>query len=206
VSGGVAFALPGAQLNTYAVLFAGWFVGGILAEVPVGPRRVGGVRVASLDHRTLSMFLSPGVAHWLIGSAVGAVGLLVLYGATATPLATRRLVGGLAVLAVLMLLSVWSMHVIVRRPQPAAPPDVMAADDATRRAAVRRIAAGWGVLQCMVTVVVAQWLTTGPGSDVTAQVGRVAQVVGVLGVAASWLVVPTRMSPPRARLDRLVVS
>ena len=58
----------------------------------------------------------------------------------------------------------------------------------------------------MATVVVARRLTAGSGSDVIAEIGNAAEVVGVIGVAASWLVVPTRMSPPRARRDRLVVS
>ena len=104
------------------------------------------------------MYLSPGVAGWLVGWAVGIVGLLAVYGATESPLGTGRVVAALAVLVALTLLSVWSMVVIVRRPQPAAPPDVIAADDATRRAAIRRVAAGWGVLQCMVSIVVGQWL------------------------------------------------
>ena len=206
VAGSVAFVAPKAQLDTYAVLFAGWFFGGILAEVPVGPRHVGGVRMASLQRRTLSMYLSPGVARWIVCWAVGTVGLLVLYGATVSPPVMRRVAGVLAVLAVLTSLSVSSMRVIVRRPQPVAPPDVVAADDAIRRAAVRRIAAGWGVLQSMATIVVARWLTAGSGSDFTAEIGMAAEVVGVLGVAASWLVVPTRMSPPAARFGRLVVS
>jgi hypothetical protein len=206
VAGSVGLVSPDAQPNGYAVLFGGWFIGGILAEVPVGPRRVGGVRVASLQPRTLSMYLSPGVTRWIGCWAGGTVGLLVLYGATVSSPVTRRVAVVLAVLAALTLLSVWSMRVIVRRPQPAAPPDVVAADDAIRRAAVRRIAAGWGVLQCMAAIAVARWLAAGSGSDVVAEIATAAEVVGAAGVAASWLIVPTRMSPTRARLDRLVAS
>jgi hypothetical protein len=203
VAGGVEYASSSTDLNTFAVLFAGWFVGGVVAEVPLGARHVDGVRVASLERRTLSMYLSPGIARWIVCWALGTLGLLVVYGLVASAPGTR-VASGVAVLAVLMLLSVSSMRAIVRRPQPAASSDVVAADDATRRAAVRRIAAGWGVLQCMVTIVVARWLTIGAGGDFTAQLAKAAQAVGVVGVIASWLVVPTRLSPPRPRLDRLV--
>lgn len=206
VAAGVEWASPSTHLNTVAVLFAGWFVGGILAEVPIGPRRVEGVRVASLERRTLSMYLSPGVARWLVSWALGNAALLVAYGAMDSPPGTWRVGGGFGALAVLMLLSVWSMRVIVRRPQPAASVDVVAADDATRRAAVRRIAAGWGALQCMLTILVARQLTAGSGGDPTFLIGMTGEVVGVLGVVANWLVVPTRMSPARARFDRLLIS
>jgi len=205
VGQGIVFASPGTQLNGYVLLFAGWFVGGILAEVPVGPRRAGGVRVASLQPRTLSTYLSPGVAGWLVGWAVGTVGLLVVYGATESPLGTRRVVAGLAGLFALTLLSVWSMLVIVRRPQPAAPPDVVAADDATRRAAIRRVAAGWGVLQCMASVAVGQWLSIGSESNLIANIGVAAVYVGAVGVLATWLVVPTRLSPPLTAPNRIAV-
>jgi hypothetical protein len=205
VGQGVMFSSPGTQLNGYVLLFAGWFVGGILAEVPVGRRRVGGVQVASLQPRTLSMYLSPGVAGWLVGWAVGTVGLLVVYGATESPLGTGRVVAALAGLAALTLLSVWSMLVIVRRPQPAAPPDIVAADDATRRAAIRRVAAGWGVVQCMVSVAVGQWLSIGAESNLVANLGVAAVYLGAVGVLATWLVVPTRLSPPQTATDRLAV-
>lgn len=206
VAQGISLASPATHVNGWAILFAGWFVGGILAEVPVGRRHVGGLRVASLQPRTLSRYLSPGVTGWLLGWAVGTVGVLAVYGAAVSPLGTRRVVGGAAVRAVVSMVSVWSMLVIVRRPQPAAPPDVVAADDATRRAAVRRIAAGWGVLQCIEAIVVGQWLSSGPGDDLVADVGVAACVLGLVGVLASWLIVPTRMSPPRDTDDRVIVS
>jgi hypothetical protein len=206
VAQGVGLASPEARVNGWVILFAGWFVGGILGEVPVGRRHGGGMRVASLQPRTLSMYLSPGVAGWLGGWAIGTAGLLAVYGATASPRGTGRVVGGVALLAVVAAVSLWSMLVIVRRPQPAAPPDVLAADDATRRAAVRRIAAGWGVLQCITAIVVGQWLSAGSGHDVAARFGAAGCALGVVGVLASWLIVPTRMSPPRADHERLAVS
>jgi hypothetical protein len=72
------------------------------------------------------MYLTPGVAGRLVGWAVATTGLLVVYGGSRSPLDTPgRVVGGVAVLGVLAAVSVWSMLVVVRRPQPAAPPDVV---------------------------------------------------------------------------------
>lgn len=206
VAHGISVASPSAQVNGVAILFAGWFAGGVLAEVPLIRRPMDGVRVASLQPRTLSMYLSHGVARWLAAWAIGTVGMFAVYGATVSPLDTGRVVGGVAALAVVCSLSVWSMLVIVRRPQPAASPDVVAADDATRRAAIRRIAAGCGVLQCMAAIAVGQWLSAGSGDDLAGNVGVAAVWLGAVGVLASWLVVPTRMSPPRVSPDRLAVA
>jgi hypothetical protein len=49
LSQGIALASPTTHVNVWVIRFAGWFIGGILGEVPVGPRRPGGVRVASLQ-------------------------------------------------------------------------------------------------------------------------------------------------------------
>jgi hypothetical protein len=176
--------------NLIVVLFAGWFAGGILAELPVGTRRATGPRAASLVPRRPLSYVQAATQRFLLGS----LALFLLANA-------RHLhVAAIATTLAVLVLAWWGISTVVRRPQPVLATDLEQADTATRRAAVARICGGSIVLisLCALWASGSGRAPTG-GSVVVYAVVFVGSLVGLL---TGWLWVPTRMR--RAPRERMV--
>lgn len=117
----VAWFLPNFNFNTI-YLFAGWFAGALVAELRLAPPPHGATRAALAAPRVSGSYISLGARLWVPLSLV----LCLSFG-----VATGALLWTVAGLAVAI--AVWAIqrHVL-RRPQPAATPDQVAADDAIR--------------------------------------------------------------------------
>jgi hypothetical protein len=167
--------------NLIVVLFAGWFAGGILAELPVGTRRTTGPRAASLVPRRPLAYVQTATRRFVLGS-------LVIFA-----LANTRHVHIAAVATTLAVAAVawWGISTVVHRPQPVLAPDLEEADTATRRAAVARICGGWIVLNS----IGAYW-AFGSGRSLTGMAVVLlvlVQLGSFVGVLTGWLWVPTRV-------------
>jgi hypothetical protein len=176
--------------NLVVVRFAGWFAGGILAELPVGARRTTGPRAASLVPRRPLTYVQTATRRFVLSSLV----LVALAN-------TRHLhIAALATTLAVAALAWWGISTVVHRPQPVLALDLEQADTATRRAAVARICGGSIVLNS----ICALW-ASGSGrvpTDGSVVVQTVVFVGGLVGVLAGWLWVPTRMR--QAPSDHLV--
>jgi hypothetical protein len=210
----VIFGSPSSQFNLYVVLFGGWFAGGILAELPVGRRRVAGTRSAVLVERRPSEFVSLLAKRLLaiaIGTTVLTIGLRVTSqtltsGPTSTErlsndvvsqlISTQAVVGLLVLSAAIAAAAGLGMHSVVFRPQTTMPPDLLAADTAVRTAAVTRIAAGWIVLQFIIAGTI---LAGTSNSEPLNWFSAFLVVVVLVGVLLGWAFVPTRILAPPQR-------
>jgi hypothetical protein len=137
----VAWFLPNVTVNSL-YLFAGWFVGALIAEF----------RVARLPHRpTPAALITPRrLADYLSTTA-----RLMLPGATALCLVvgafTRDLLWTVAGVTIALVVWLIQRHVL-RRPQPLAEPDRIKADDAIRSRSLHVLAGGGAtlVLYCVI--------------------------------------------------------
>lgn len=188
--GSVAWALrEGGFRIDFLALFAGWFVGALVAEfrlarVPRGPRRA-----ASLTRRTGSAYL-PGVLWALVPAAalaslaVGGWTLVeVLRGRSVDPLAGVLCGVALAVAVTVILVQRQVLH----RGQSAEAADLVAADNAIRSRSLHVLAgAGMSVIgYCVLGQLTA--MATNPDSGIL--LGYVAvPVLGWLVAAPQWRV------------------
>lgn len=128
-------------------LFAGWFIGAVIAEARLARAPRGQLRRASLAPRAVSMYL-PRFPQVLLSATLGvSLALGVVTGLLAA--AGRGPDGRTAVIALVAALIsagvVWAVaRLVVTRPQPVLPPDQLAADDAIRSRALH-VLAGSGV-------------------------------------------------------------
>ncbi len=120
---------------TGGAIFAGWFVGAVIAEWRIAAVPVGERRVASLDRRRLSDYVAqPALAAAVVvWAAVVTADLLV----AADVLPRRPSAHGVPWLEIALTLASGAAIVVagrrvLARPQPLAPADVLAADDALR--------------------------------------------------------------------------
>jgi hypothetical protein len=179
----VVFLTNGAQSNSFFgnglfLAVVGYLVGTVGAEavVPRPPR--GDIRTASLVPRTLQDYL-PGYAVLALRTApIVSVALVPVFffvqGRTDTPSSNIGELGFAvtSVLVLLMAVGIEAMQrMIVHRPQPALPPDLLHADDAIRSASVHALAGGGLALSLV-------WLTY--------QLGAIGSGVDV--AAFSWLI------------------
>ncbi len=195
------------NFNLLAVLFGGWFLGAILAEAPVGRRRRPGPRTASLLHRSLYSYVQPVVRVTLfVTFTITAVALTLWVarrpvGDLRTPATSTResIVTGSVVAALVAAASIGGIWAVVRRPQPAAHPDIIEADNAVRIAAVTRIAAGWIVIESLINLAL---LINKPSRGNEAQL-ITTLIVASLGIVIwGWAWIPTRFVPRRDRVPR----
>jgi hypothetical protein len=128
----------------FVTLFAGWFVGALIAEIRLARTSFGPRRAASLTARVPVMYL-PRFAWWLvpvmaaISLALGVTtAVVVLGGATIGP--TAWMLCGAAVLVAVVVNRV--QRRVLRRPQPVDAPDVLAADDAIRSRSLHVLTGG----------------------------------------------------------------
>ncbi len=122
--------------DEWVMIFAGWFIGALVAEARVAHLAHGRVRAASLQPRrpqqyvtaaTWALVPAAAVVALAVAALTGLVGLLG-WGEPGTRWATIGLGAALAVAAAVRL----GQHVVARRAQPLAAPDLIAADDAIR--------------------------------------------------------------------------
>jgi hypothetical protein len=173
----------GAQSNSFFgnglfLAVVGYLVGTVAAEavVPRAPR--GDIRTASLVPRTLQNYLPGYAVHALRAVPIVSVALVPIFlfvqGRTHTPSSNIGELGFAVTSMVVLLMAVGieaMQRIIVHRPQPALPPDLLHADDAIRSASVHALAGG-GVALSLI------WLTY--------QLGAIGSVVDV--AALSWLI------------------
>jgi hypothetical protein len=185
-----------------AALFAGWFLGALVAEVRVEHLGHGSIRAASLrprrPHRYVRRFV------WLLVPA-SAVVALVTGAATAAAGATGRvepdwtLAGIWLTLAIALAVTVRLIQLaVLRRPQPAAAPDVIEADDAIRSRSLHVLSGGGAALVLFLTLNVLSVLH--PTRPEAAGVIAMVQVFAVFAMALlGWLVATSMWPPPGTR-------
>jgi hypothetical protein len=171
-------ATDGGERNSFLgnglfLAVVGYLVGTVVAEsvVPRLPR--GEIRAASLVPRTLGDYL-PRYAIWALRvvPAVSVALVPVFAAMKEAPVPNISALGFAVTTGVLVTMAVgieMMQRVIVNRPQPAVPPDLLDADDALRSASVHALAGG-GVALSLI------WLTY--------QLGAIGNGRGSL---ASWL-------------------
>jgi hypothetical protein len=175
----------------FVVLFAGWFTGALVAEIRVAHLAHGTRRAASLRPRRPGFYL-PVVAWALVPVAAGlAVAVAV---ATLVARASHRAEPDwwAAVWLVVALATAGTVRAVqrrvLRRPQPLAAPDVLAADDAIRSRSLHVLAGGGTalVLLCVTAQLDAIHLDGDGGLQVWREIGIA--VAALLG----WTVSTTR--------------
>ena len=142
----VGWALSqGAVRVDFLTLFAGWFVGALVAEIRLARTSFGPRRAASLTARVPVMYL-PRLAWWLVPAlAVASVALAGYASVRAgAPDPTVWLLGGAAVVIAVVVNRVQAR--VLRRPQPVEAPDVVAADDAIRSRSLHVLTGGGATL------------------------------------------------------------
>ena len=133
----------------FLTLFAGWFVGALIAEARIDHLTYGRRRAASLVPRRPTAYLPS--FFWSLVPIVGGLAALTavacaVLSARGWPVAPGRAIGwGLAAAAVVVAVRRMQLHVL-RRPQPVAAPDVLAADDAIRSRSLHVLAGGGATL------------------------------------------------------------
>lgn len=193
VSVGWALSQGGVQVN-FLALFAGWFVGALVAEVRLARTSFGPRRVASLASRSPGLYL-PRTAWWLVPAlAVASVAAAVYAWVRAgVPEPTVGLLAGAAVAIAVVVNRVQAR--VVGRAQPAEAPDVVAADDAIRSRSLHVLTGGGAtlVVYCLLGQLVAAahlFGEAGSGMRGVAALGFfVVPVMGWAMATAKWDVI-----------------
>jgi hypothetical protein len=204
--GGIAASQIGAPEGTivnfnFVTIFAGWFLGALVAEVRVEHLAHGRVRAASLRPRRPEQYVArfawalvPAAAVVAVatGAATAAAGAL----GWAEPNWTWAGVWLLVALTVAATVRAFQ-HVVLRRPQPLAAPDVIAADDAIRSRALHVLSGGGAALVLFLTLsLLANLRPTAVGAQ---QVVGALIFVSVFAIALLGWLVATSMWPPGRR-------
>jgi hypothetical protein len=177
--------------NGLFLAVVGYLVATVVAEavVPRPPR--GEIRTASLLPRTLQDYLPGYAIAALRGLPVLSVALIPLYMAVRSNMPDSNIseVGFAVTSAILLVTAIGTevvQRVIVNRPQPVLPPDLLDADDAIRSASVHALAGG-GVALALV------WLTYQFGAIGNGRGGAVSWFLAILAIltvglaVASWI-------------------
>jgi hypothetical protein len=190
LGGGIAASvlhyLPNEVRFDASIVFAGWFAGALVAEVRVDHLRHGARRAALVRARRATDYV--GRATWALGPASAVVALLTA-GATLAGAATGRAAPDPTAVAWLLVAVGIAVAVrlvqrrVLRRPQPLAPHDVIAADDAIRSRALHVLSAGGAalVLLCVFAQVAAAHPVGVRAADLSLLRGAFAILVGVVG-------------------------
>jgi hypothetical protein len=130
---------------TFLPLFAGWFVGALVAEIRLARTAFGPRRVASLEARSPGLYL-PRTAWWLVPalSVASVAGAVYAWVRTGVSEPTVWLLAGVAVVIAVVVNRVQAR--VVGRPQPAEAADVVAADDAIRSRSLHVLTGGGATL------------------------------------------------------------
>lgn len=194
------------QINTLG-MFAGWFVGAVIAEWRLGWRgRDGDIRTASLLPRRAADYL-PSFALIVAGTAFVAVLGVELSAAT---MADRRSYAlqlcALIVVTVLVgaAIVLVARHVL-HRPQRVAEADVLAADDALRSRSLH-VLAGSGLAIAGYLLSLAMDVASRSHSFWSAGWASFGTAVGIMLLPLLGLLTATATFVPRRRLPRVAVS
>jgi hypothetical protein len=183
-------------------MFAGWFVGAIIAEWRLNLPTSGGRRVASLVPRRLRDYLRP----WALCIPIGVWALIfgVAFRGFAEGPEWPLVWGPLALVATGVVIVGVGRHVL-NRAQPAGAPDLVAVDDALRSRSLHVLAGSavaiGGYLASIVIGYLAQW---GRGFDT----GWLSSwsAVGLLACPLVGVAIATAPTRPRLRPAEAVVS
>lgn len=174
--------------------FGGYLVGALYAELVLG-RRAGAERAASLVPRQVGDYLTRTlvVAQRSLPVLCGAVAALVLaaddppVGAVVDSPATVAVLAAAAGATLVMVVIEALERFIVRRPQPAMAPDLLAADDAIRSQAVHSIAGSGVAMQCLLASGLGFSLAEVRFDELVTSLGNVIGTGGLLAaVIACW--------------------
>jgi hypothetical protein len=195
----VGLHMPTEWRFDFQILFAGWFAGALVAEARVAHLDIGPRRVASLQPRRPSSYLTRS-AWALVPVAAGvavALGLATTIVATTGAARPGWTAGLWLAVALLVAAAVRIVQIrVLRRPQPLAPHDVLAADDAVRSRSLHVLAGGGAALVLLCAL--AQLGATIPTSPAAAEGVVVVRTLGVFAVAALGWNVATSMWPRRS--------
>jgi len=175
----------------FLTLLAGWFAGALVAEVAMARRSLGQRRTASLEPRLPGAYL-PRTA-WAFPAVAAALSVAV---ATATAIAAALdraepswAAAFWAVVALAVAVTVRAAQgYVLRRPQPLADPDVLAADDAIRSRSLHVLSGGGAalILYCVLGQFGSAHSTFGGGVDQA--VAAAATVTLFAAPALGWIV------------------
>lgn len=183
---------------SFLAMFAGWFLGALIAEVRVEHLAHGPVRVASLQPRRPDRYvrrfawaLVPAAAVVAVttGAATVVAGVL---GWADPDWAWAGIWLALAIAAAMTVRLI--QRAVLRRAQPAAAPDVIAADDAIRSRSLHVLSGGGAALVLFMTLNLVNEMHP-RGFDAQMIISAVT-VFGVFGVALLGWLVATSMWPP----------
>ena len=133
----------------FLALFAGWFVGALVAEARVAHLAHGERRTASLTPRRIDNYLGRIARSFLPFSVVASVALAAVVGVAwlrGRPVEAAEAAWSLACGLAIYVVVRFMQRVVLRRPQPATTPDLLAADDAIRSRSLHALAGGGGTL------------------------------------------------------------
>jgi hypothetical protein len=173
-------------------MLAGWFVGALLAEVRVAGITTGR-RAASLTARTPKRYVSR-ISRWaLFGSVLAFVVLTATaVGGTDPRQLPVPLVVAAVMVAVIVLVVALTSRRVLRRPQPVAAADVLAADDAIRSRSLHAVTGSSVTLILYCTFEPVSLLVAGDVTESAAVLLLIAAVavplVGVRLTTARWVV------------------
>jgi hypothetical protein len=195
----VSLAVDGIGNATFSVLFAGWFAGALVAEGRVAHLAHGPRRFASMQPRRPTSYL-PRTA-WALVPAAGAIAVVVSAAvwvggargwADPDPSGLVWLVVALAVAGTVRAIQL----IVLRRPQPLLPADLIAADDAIRSRSLHVLAGGGAAIVAL--CVLAELGTVHPvGTEFLEPVrGFGIVVVLILGWAVATSRWPARADDP----------
>ncbi|HEY7223814.1 MAG TPA: hypothetical protein VH561_09525 [Micromonosporaceae bacterium] len=198
VIGSQLFAPPGTIVKVdFVTIFAGWFVGALVAEVRVSHLAYGSIRTASLQPRRAQRYVR-GFAWALVPASAGValavaaatfVAGLAGWADPAWPWAAAWLAVALAVAG-----GVWTIqHAVLRRPQPLAAADVIEADDAIRSRSLHVLCGGGAAL--VLFLVFNQLGALHPTEPAADQIIAAVRLIGVFVVTALGWGVATSVWP-----------
>lgn len=177
--------------NLPVALFIGWFAAGVLPELFVRNRPGTEVRVAALESRSIKRYVTPTAGRWLVGSGVLTLTALLVRQTVTLRVAPSRADAAMLLNASLLLAIVGTTAVrrIAKRPQPAGGSEDLAVDEAIRGLATTRAISGWSALQ----FIAAGYLAPRGFFAHADLVHNTIALMSLVGVAASWAWVPTRI-------------
>jgi hypothetical protein len=183
-------------------LFAGWFLGALIAEVRVSHLSYGRLRAASLQPRRLRHYLRPtALAAVPVAAAVSlAIGVGTAVAAALDAAAPDWTAWAWLSLGLGTAAAVRTVQLrIVGRPQPLADPDVLAGDDAIRSRSLHVLSGGGAALVLLIALT--QLGAAHVGGSVAEQTVEAVQALGTFVVALIGWLIATSLFPPRGPLE-----
>jgi hypothetical protein len=186
----------------FIVIFAGWFLGALVAEVRVAHLEYGSVRAASLLPRRPGRYVrrfawalvpAAAVVALATGAATAAAGT-VGWARPDWPAAGAWLAAALVLAAAVRAVQ----HAVLGRPQPLAPPDILAADDGMRSRSLHVLSGGGAAV--VLFAVLNQLSAIHPGGLLPDQLIDLSRTAGVFAIALfGWSVATSIWPPPVVR-------